>query len=57
MGTGLVVSGSVEAIQSHPEQGRLMETLQMVILKIRRSSAAQKFHAQVVYEIHKITKI
>ena len=57
MGTGLVVSGSVEAIESHPEQGQLRETPLMVIVKIRRRCAAQKFHAQVVYKIHKITKI
>ena len=56
MGTGLVVSGSVEAIQSYPEQGWLKEIPQMVA-KIRRRRAAQKFHAQVVYEIYKITKI
>ena len=52
MGTGLVVSGSVEAIQLHLEQGRLLETPQMVIVKIRRRCAAQKFHAQVVHEIY-----
>ena len=56
MGTGLVVSGSVEAIQSYPEQGWLKEIPQMVA-KIRRRRAVQKFHAQVVYEIFKITKI
>ena len=57
MGTGLVVSGSVEAIESHPEQGQLRETPLMVIVKIRRRCAAQKFHAQVISEIYKITKI
>ena len=51
MGTGLVVSGSVQAIQSYPEQGRLIETPQIEIVKIRRRRAAQKFHAQVVHEI------
>ena len=57
MGTGLVVSGSVEAIESHLEQGRLMETPQMVIVKIRKMCAAQQSHAQVISEIYQITKI
>ena len=55
MGTGLVVSGSAEAIQSYPEQGWLKEIPQMVA-KIRRRRAAQKFHAQVVYKIYNLQK-